>query len=143
MSQKNANIAKLMEEFVPFNHYLGFRVTEISEGFVRMEVPYKEEFIGDPRRPALHGGLISTVADTCGGGAVWSMVEENVRISTVDLRMDFLRPGPPENLVCEASVVRIGNMVGVADMRLFAISNPERTIATGKGVYNIKHPEKK
>jgi len=142
MAEPHETIKKLMEEFVPFNAFLGIRVTEIREGFVRMEVGFRDELIGDPRRPALHGGLLSTVADTCGGGAVWTMVDENTRISTVDLRMDFLRPGPPEDVACEASVVRIGNMVGVSDMRLFAVSNPERTIATGKGVYNLKHPSK-
>ena len=35
-------------------------------------------------------------------------------------------------------MVRVGNRVAVTDMKLFAVESPERIIATGKGVYNIK-----
>ena len=33
--------------------------------------------------------------------------------------------------------MRLGNRVGVADVRMFNIDAPDDTIATGKGVYNI------
>ncbi len=141
MSEMLENVVKMINQFVPFHAFLKIEVTEMRKGFVRMEAPFREEYIGDPRRPALHGGLISTLADSSGGGAVWSKLDDaNDRVSTVDLRMDYLRPGPPEDIVCEATVVRIGNMVGVAEMKVFAVSDPERIIATGKGVYNIHHP---
>jgi len=85
---------------------------------------------------------MSALIDTCGGAAVWTRVESRDRVSTVDLRVDYLRPGPLEDLACEATVVRAGNRVGVADMKLFAVSAPERVIASGKGVYNIvRHEE--
>jgi hypothetical protein len=32
----------------------------------------------------------------------------------------------------------VGNRVGVADIRLFHPSAPDETVATGKGVYNIR-----
>ena len=51
--------------------------------------------------------------------------------------MDYLRPAKLELLVAEASVVRMGNRVGVADVRLFNGGNPETTLATCKAVYNI------
>jgi uncharacterized protein (TIGR00369 family) len=90
-------------------------------------------------RPALHGGVISTLADTAGGAAVWAGVhDERSRISTIDLRIDYLRPGKLETLAAEASVVRLGNRVGVADVRLFHPSAPDETIATGKGVYSVR-----
>jgi uncharacterized protein (TIGR00369 family) len=136
--------AKQLEKFlnhgVPFNRYLGIVVGDIEEGVVRLDLPYREEFIGDPRRPALHGGLLSTLIDACGGAAVWSATEQEDRISTVDLRVDFLRPVPPEDIFCVARCVRKGNMVGVAEMNTFAVSAPERILATGRGVYNIVRP---
>ncbi|WP_394834591.1 hotdog fold thioesterase [Pendulispora rubella] len=128
----------LIEELIPFNRFLGMRCAEIRPSFARLELPFREDFIGDPLRRALHGGLLSTLADTTGGMAVWSELRDaRSRLSTIDLRVDYLRPGKPELVACEATVVRQGNRVGVTDMRLFHPSSPEETIATGKGVYNI------
>jgi uncharacterized protein (TIGR00369 family) len=137
------SLRQVMEQFIPFNKFLGIRVAEIDRGRARLEIPFREELIGDPRRPALHGGVISTLADTCGGAAVWSTLDDPlVRVSTIDLRIDYLRPGRAETLVSEAMVVRAGRRVGVVDIRLFHPSAPGETIATGKGVYNITVPKK-
>jgi uncharacterized protein (TIGR00369 family) len=131
-----------MEELIPFNRYVGVRVVEIDRGRVRIEVPFRPELIGDPLRQAMHGGVISMLADTGGGAAVWSALDEpRARVSTVDMRIDYLRPGRQETLVCEASVVRLGRRIGVTDMRLFHPSAPTESIATGKGVYNVVVPK--
>jgi uncharacterized protein (TIGR00369 family) len=133
-----AVLKQMMEGFIPFNKHLGIEVMGLEKGFARLELPFREEFIGDPIRRALHGGVISTLADTAGGMAVWSEIEDaRGRVSTIDLRIDYLRPGRPETLAAEARVVRQGNRVGVADVRLFHPSREDETIATGKGVYNI------
>jgi uncharacterized protein (TIGR00369 family) len=131
-------LKQLMEEIIPFNRVLGMKLVTVSRGFVRLEVPFRDELIGDPLRPALHGGVISALADVAGGAAVWSEIEDDrARVATIDLRVDYLRPGKLEMLIAEAQVVRAGNRVGVADVRLFHGSNEAETIATGKGVYNI------
>ena len=137
-------LRQVMEELIPFNRVLGIRVVEIDKGHVRMEIAFREELIGDPVRRAVHGGVISALADTAGGCAVWSALdEETARVSTIDIRIDYLRPGRPETLVAEASVVRAGRRVGVADIRLFHPSAPAESIATGKGVYNVVIPKPK
>jgi uncharacterized protein (TIGR00369 family) len=135
-------LRQMMEEFIPFNKVLGIRVIEIDRGHVRFEIPFREELIGDPVRRAMHGGVISAAADTAGGCAVWSALEEPMaRVSTIDMRIDYLRPGRPETLLAEATVSRIGRRVGVTDMRVFHPSAPADSIATGKGVYNIVVPK--
>ena len=131
-------VKNLMEKMVPFNAFLGIECTGLSAGFCRLELEFRPELIGDPMRKALHGGVLSTLIDTSGGAAVWSKVELMDAVSTVDLRVDFLRPGGQERIVAEAHVARLGHRVGVVDVRVFHPSAPERTIATGKGVYNIK-----
>lgn len=131
-------LKQVMEAHIPFNKFLGIRLADVDKGRVRMEIPFREELVGDPLRPALHGGVISTLADTCGGAAVWSAVEDpRARVQTIDLRLDYLRPGRLETLIAEANVVRLGRRLGVVDVRLFHPSAPEATVATGKGVYNV------
>ncbi len=138
MSEVNARVTKFMDEQVPFNKFLGIHLLEIGGGRAVMELPFRDELIGDPFRPAMHGGAMSTLVDTCGGAAVWCAARPSDRVSTVDLRVDYLRPGPLEDLICEAVVVRIGNHVGATSMKVWARSNPDRIITTGSGVYNVR-----
>jgi uncharacterized protein (TIGR00369 family) len=131
----------LVQEFIPFNKFLGIEIESANKGSVRLALPYRPEYIGDASRPALHGGVISTLIDTCGGFAVWTTISLEDRVSTIDLRVDYLSPGAPEKLIADGTVVRVGNRVGVVDIRVFQPSLPDRTVATGKAVYNIKRKE--
>jgi uncharacterized protein (TIGR00369 family) len=132
-------LRQLAEEWIPFNKYLGVRALRVERGDVILEVPYKDELIGDPMKRALHGGVISMLADTCGGFAVWSALSDpRARVSTIDLRVDYLTPGRQEDLRAHATLVRVGKTVGVSDVRLYHPSDEATAIATGKGVYAIR-----
>ncbi len=126
------------KDFIPFNRCLGIQLTEAREGWVRLELPFRPELIGDASRPALHGGVISTLIDTCGGFAVFTAIPFGEKVSTIDLRVEYLSPGREELLAAEGQVVRVGNRVGVVDIKCFHPSTPDKIVATGKGVYNIK-----
>jgi len=138
MKETLETIRRIIEQDVPFDKYLGIQVDELAPGFARLSIPFREEFIGDKRRPALHGGLISALIDTCAGTAAWTHCSENDRISTVDIRVDYLRPGPDDDIVAEASVQRTGNRVSVVHTRVYAARDPETIIAEGRSVYNIR-----
>lgn len=130
---------QLAEEWIPFNKYVGIQALSIDEGNIVFEVPFREELIGDPLKRAIHGGVISMLADTAGGFAVWTALkDERARVSTIDLRIDYLLPGKQEPIRAHATLVRAGKTVGVADVRLFHPTEPSSTIATGKGVYAIR-----
>jgi uncharacterized protein (TIGR00369 family) len=135
----HALLKKVFEEHIPFNKFLGLEVAHVESGFVRLEIPWRDELVGDPMRPAMHGGVLSMLADTAGGAAVWSRLEDPAaRVSTIDLRVDYLVRGKLERVAAEARVVRAGKTVGVADVRLFHPSDEATTVATAKGVYAIR-----
>lgn len=128
----------LLLEHIPFHKFLGLHITEMKDGKARAEVPFRPELIGDPLRPAIHGGVLATVLDACGGFAVWGSLTIEDRVSTIDLRVDYLAPAAPDALVAEAKVVRVGNRVAVVDIAVWQPSKPDKIVATGKGVYNIR-----
>ena len=136
-------LKQFMETGIPFNRVLGIQLVLLEKGHARLQIPFRDELVGDPFRPALHGGVLSALADTAGGAAVWSSVDDlRPRVSTIDLRVDYLRPARLETVVADARVVRMGNRVGVVDVRLFHPSNEDETFATCKAVYNVS-PAKK
>lgn len=135
-------LKQVIEEYIPFNKLLGIQADHVGHGDVRLSLAFRDELIGDPLRRAIHGGVLSTMADVAGGMAIWSALEEpTARVSTVDLRVDYLRPGRPHAIVAEGTLVRLGGRIGVADVKLFHPGHELEPIATGKGVYAVKIPK--
>lgn len=136
-------VIQFMEEAIPFNRFLGIRVETLAAGVCVLRLPWRPELVGDPFRPAVHGGVTATLVDTAGGAACFSLLEKPTeRVSTVDMRIDYLRPGANADLLCRARVIRMGNRVAVTHMEVFcgALDTPEAPntpIATGSGVYNV------
>ena len=130
-------LVAFFEEKIPFNKLLGMKVVSIAQGCCEMSIPIRPELVGDPSRPALHGGVISALADTVGGLAMLSKyLDAGVpRVSTIDLRIDYLQPGTTdETLTAVSEVIRIGNRVGVTNT---VVQQGDRVVAQARGVYNI------
>jgi uncharacterized protein (TIGR00369 family) len=128
---------RYFEEAIPYNKFLGIKVGPTAPGKTQVTLPFRPELIGDTERPALHGGVLTALIDAACGLAVWTRAEAQDRVSTIDLRVDFLRPGRSEEIVVDATVVRVGNRVGVAEAVAFHSGDAANPIATGTGVYNI------
>jgi len=131
-------LKRLAEEGLPFHKYLGIRVEELREGYARLRIPFRAELVGDSRRPALHGGVISTLADVCGGFAIWTNCRLDDRIATIDIGVDYLRPAAAKDLYAEATVRLLGNRVGNAHVLLWSEGAPDQHVAVGRAVYNIR-----
>jgi uncharacterized protein (TIGR00369 family) len=133
-------VVQFMEEAIPFNAFLGVKVDHLAAGVCVLRLPWRAELVGDPFRPAVHGGVSATLIDTAGGAACFSLLERPTdRVSTVDMRVDYLRPGAGADLFCRGRVIRMGNRVAVTHMELFCggLDTAEGPIATGSGVYNV------
>ena len=128
-------IMHAMEHTVPFTRLLGIRGESVEAGRAVLLLPVSEQHIGDMRRPALHGGVLSSLIDTAGGLAAWSALGEHESVSTIDLRVDYLEPARVHGtLRAEAELVRKGNRV--CHVRV-ACSQDGVLVAEGRGVYNI------
>jgi uncharacterized protein (TIGR00369 family) len=136
----HAALVEFFERGIPFDAWLGMKLETLEPGRCLVRVPFRPEFVGDPFRPALHGGVLSALADTAGGLSVFSTFDDlTSRVATVDLRIDYLRPGRLEDLWCEARVVRVGNRVAVTTMTV-RHADPAYVAAEGRGVYNVFRP---
>jgi uncharacterized protein (TIGR00369 family) len=133
-------LLRIMTEEVPFNRLLGIRGESAEPGRCVLALPVRAEHTGDPRRPALHGGVISALIDTAGGVAAWSALPPGHSVSTVDLLVDYLEPGDVAGtLRAHAELVRRGNRVCHVRIR---VSQGEVLVAEGRAVYNIhRRPE--
>jgi uncharacterized protein (TIGR00369 family) len=128
-------VLRFMEEQVPFNRLLGIRGESVEQGRAVLVQPVRPDFIGDSTRPALHGGVVSSLIDTAGGVAAWSSLASGESVSTIDLRVDYLEPaGLQAPLRAVAEVVRKGSRV--CHVRV-SVTQGEVLVAEGRAVFGI------
>jgi uncharacterized protein (TIGR00369 family) len=139
-----AKIRRLFEASVPFNKVLGLKVHSVDPAGPQLRFDMCPELIGNPRRQILHGGVISAVLDVAAGFAIHLAAAKNhgeaaeghfPSIGTIDLRVDYLRPGRGNYFIATGRVVRLGNRVAVAHMDL--VNDTGELIATGGAAYMV------
>jgi uncharacterized protein (TIGR00369 family) len=141
-----AQVAEIFYKKIPFHSVIGFEFDELNNELCRISFKSKPELIGNPFHGILHGGVTATALDVVGGCmAIAGMQVRNLHISdeeiskkltrtgTVDLRIDYLRPGKGEHFHAIAKLLRSGNKVAVVRMELHNEKNT--LIALGTGTY--------
>jgi uncharacterized protein (TIGR00369 family) len=104
----------------------------------------REELVGNFHEGILHGGVISASLDVVGGMAAMvtamlreSSLEEGLArlrpASTIDLRVDYLRPGSGRQFTARGFTIRAGSRVAVARMEMH--NEHEDLLAVGTGTY--------
>jgi uncharacterized protein (TIGR00369 family) len=138
-----ALLRQVMEEYIAFNKYLGLKVESFDVQTPKLRFDMRPELVGNPVRRILHGGVISAVLDVAGGFAIMlSIVGESAvtpssfpNMGTIDLRVDYLRPGRGKYFIATARIVRKGSRIAVVHMELH--NDTAELIATGGGAYVI------
>ena len=140
--------AKIFEERIPFNRFLGFRFELLGEDDICIKFDMREEFVGNYMRGNLHGGVISSSLDVIGGLVAFLSLlkkhdtgdfEKDARrfsnLGTIDLRVDYLRPGVGKEFTATGFVLRTGNKVAVTRMELH--NDTGILVAVGTGAYSV------
>ena len=139
---------QIYEEKIVFNRMLGLRLTLIEPGHVQARIDMREELVGHFAYHRIHGGVISAALDAIGSAAVMADVasrhmdedprkrlERFARLGTIDLRIDYLRPGIGEFFTLHAHCLRAGSRVGTSRMEF---RGPDGTLmSVGAAAYIV------
>jgi len=125
-----ARLKTLFEELIVFNQTLGLQVTAVAPAHASARVEMRPELIGHFTHHRLHGGVISASLDAMGGLAVMTAIgarhmNESIdarmarfgKLGTIDLRVDYLRPGVGTHFTAHAEVMRLGSRVASTRMQ--------------------------
>lgn len=118
----------------PFHRFLGLELVDMNEadGTVAISVTAREEFSRSNEMVELHGGVIASLIDIAGDYAVALKVGRGV--PTINLRVDYLRPGRGKKAVAKARAVRCGRTIATVDIEV--VDENKTLFAIGRGTYS-------
>ena len=141
-------LRELHEQKIPFNRFIGLRLEHADLETVRARFDTRDEFIGNPVHGILHGGVISSVLDATGGitaslgilkralrDSVTDIEDRLTKVGTIDLRVDYLRPGRGTYFVSTGTIMRTVRKVSVVRMEMK--NDQDHLIAVGTGTYIV------
>lgn len=100
----------------PYYQLVEMKVVELGEGWARMTMPVSTKLFH--QGGVVQGGAIASVADAATAYALFSMVEMEDNVSTVELKINYLRPVTRGELTANARVVHKGKRIAVADVEV-------------------------
>ena len=130
----------------PFHKLLGIQILSLTIGDVCVRIDMRDELIGNTIKGILHGGVISSVLDIAGGIIATASVMEKMsdrpveeaiqrylKMGTIDLRVDYLKPGKGKYFLAKGTILRTGESIAVTRMELHNDQN--QLVAVGTGCY--------
>jgi uncharacterized protein (TIGR00369 family) len=106
------------EEFpAPIGKLLGLTITSRGTGRATVEFEASERYANP--MGTLHGGVLCDLADAAMGVAYLSTLAEGETGTTIELKINFLRPVWNGKLRAEGRMVRAGKVVGLVECDIF------------------------
>jgi uncharacterized protein (TIGR00369 family) len=138
----------VFEEMIVFNQLLGLKITTLTPTQVCARIDMRNDLVGHYAYNRVHGGVISAGLDAMGGLAVMAAIgarhmdetpaqrlQRFSKLGTIDLRVDYLRPGIGEYFELRAQVMRLGSRV--ASTRMEFLGADGKLLSTGSAAYIV------
>ena len=95
---------------IPYARFLGVRV-ELHGDEMTAVLPFSEHIIGNPTLPALHGGVIGAFMELTALLQLSIVEAQRRQPKTVDVNIDYLRSGRPEDTFARALIKKAGRRI--------------------------------
>jgi len=97
----------------PIARLIGFRLTSVQHGEAVVELDADEKHTNP--MGTLHGGVLCDIADAAMGISFASTLDDGESFTTLELKINFLRPIWKDKLRAVAKVVKRGRTVGMVE----------------------------
>ena len=141
-------LREIFEKRITFNQTIGLKIREITPTLVHGHIAMRPDLIGHEAYQRIHGGVISAGLDSMGGLAVMAAIAARhmqdtpferlhrfSRLGTIDLRVDYMRPGIGDEFLLTAKVIRLGSRVANTQMEFLSIDG--ELLSTGTAAYIV------
>ncbi len=121
---------------IPYLRFLGIRIAHDDEG-VLGSMRFADHLVGNPRLPALHGGTLGALLESVAILQVMAELSPEGLPKTINITVDYLRPGRPQETFARARIDKRGRRV--VNVRAVAWQDdPDKPIAVATGHFLVK-----
>src|ERR1700674_1679833 len=111
--------------------FIGAKLLRVEPGLVSIELPYRRELC--QHHGYFHAGITSTIADSAGGYAAFTLFRTDDAVLTVEYKMNFLAPADGDKLIATGHVVKPGRTLTLCDLEVISVKAGGETLcATGQ-----------
>lgn len=121
----------------PYGAFIGISIDDFSEGKVTCSVALRDHHLNNGGR--VHGGVLTSLADTAAGAAVRTVRPEGKLTATTDLSISFLRPPVGNQLVAVAEVFQAGKRLFRVEIEIFCL---EKLVAKTNATFMLVEKSK-
>ncbi|MCG8597560.1 MAG: PaaI family thioesterase [Kiloniellales bacterium] len=98
---------------------IGAELSLVAPGQVEIELPFRDDLT--QQHGFFHAGATSTVADSAGGYAAFSLFPREASVLTVEYKINLVAPAQGERLRAVGRVLRPGRTLTLCDLEVFAV----------------------
>jgi acyl-CoA thioesterase len=117
----------------PFWSLLGMELVAVKKGWAKIRLPFTEKLANGIG--LAHGGAIFSPADSAVGMALVGLLSKEETISTLEMKINFLKPVKGGQIIAEAKIIHRGTMTAIGDVEVRDES--EKLVAKGLATYAI------
>lgn len=105
---------------------IGARLTRVEPGAVDITLAFRPDL--SQQHGYLHAGILSTIIDTAGGYAGYTLFPAGSSVLTVEYKLNLLAPGDGEEFVAEGRVAKPGRTLCIVQGEVFALRGERKTL---------------
>ena len=105
---------------------LGARLGRVQPGEVEIDVDYHEGL--SQQHGFFHAGVTSTIVDSAGGYAGFTLFPAGSSILTVEFKINLLAPAHGERLIAIGKVVKPGRTLTICDGEVYVLRDGEHRL---------------
>ena len=123
--------------------FLGMEILDVRKGWAKIRLPFSEKLTNGIG--VAHGGAIFSPADSAVGMALVGLLEKDETLSTLEMKINYLKPLSRGDIIAEARIVHRGTMTAIGDVEVRddegnLIAKALATYAITKKADNISKP---
>ena len=109
---------------------IGAELARVEPGRVDIELPFREEL--SQQHGFFHAGITSTIADSAGGYAGYTLFPADSSVLTVEFKINLIAPADGEKLIASGRVKKPGRTLTICEFEVVVMkAGRAKTCALG------------
>lgn len=104
---------------------IGAELFDIRPGHCEIHLPYRADLT--QHNGYIHAGIISTVVDSAGGYAGFSLMPAGTDVLSVEYKLNLMAPGDGELLIATGKVIKSGKNLVITRGEVYVVKNGRST----------------